>query len=163
MDRHLHLSAPPHVVWPWIEQLGKERAGWYLPRGVERLLPRSGRATRQVDQRWLGLRPGDVVPDWGPGRPTFEVLQVEAPSHLVYWSERPRRRQARPPLRCTWALVLSPEGGPDGGPTGTHLHLRLRLDLGKPAGPVATYGGGAFDWLTVTLMGRGLEERLRAT
>lgn len=172
MDRHLHLAAPPHVVWPWIEQLGKERAGWYLPRAVERMLPRGGRATRRVEQRWLGLRPGDVIPDWGPGRPTFEVLEVEAPHHLVYWSERPRpprRGRERAPMRCTWAIALSPEGGPaEGGPadrvdpSGTHVHLRLRLELGKPAGPVATYGGGAFDWLTVTLMGRGLAERLRA-
>ena len=61
-------------------------------------------------------------------------------------------------MRMTWALVLSPAG-----PDRSHLHLRLRLDLGKPAGPVATYGGGAVDRLTVALMGRGLDERLRAT
>ena len=62
----------------------------------------------------------------------------------------------------TWALVLSPDG-PTGDPqAGTHLHLRLRLDLGKPAGPLATYGGGAMDLATVWLLGRGLAERLSA-
>jgi len=59
-----------------------------------------------------------------------------------------------------WALVLSPDG-PAGDPqAGTHLHLRLRLDLGKPAGPLATYGGGAMDLATVWLLGRGLAERV---
>ncbi len=158
MDRHLRLPGTPAQVWPWVEQLGKTRAGWYLPRRVEAVLPRGRRATRRVDQRWLGLAVGDVVPDWGPGDPTFEVLEIEPPHHLVYWSERPRRPRRgvqRPPMLCTWALVLTASGARE-----TDLHLRLRLDLGKPAGPVATYGGGAIDLLTVALMGRGLRERL---
>ncbi len=158
MDRHLDLSAGVDEAWPWVEQLGRGRAGWYLPRSVERFVPAGRRAVRRVDPAWR-LEVGDSVPDWGPGDPTFEVLELERPHHLVYWSERPRRPRrgvARPPIRMTWALVLSPAG-----PDRSHLHLRLRLDLGRPAGPVATYGGGAVDRLTVALMGRGLDERLR--
>jgi uncharacterized protein YndB with AHSA1/START domain len=158
MDRCLAFQAPPAEVWPWLEQLGKRRAGWYLPHTVERLVPARRRAVRRVEQRWLGLGVGDRIPDWGPGDPTFEVLEVERPHHLVYWSERPRRPGRgvqRPPMRMTWALVLTPHGE-----RASRLHLRLRLDLGKPAGPVATYAGGGVDRLTVWLMGRGLEERL---
>ena len=161
MDRHLDLAGPVEVVWPWLEQLGKDRAGWYLPRAVERFLPPGRRASRRVEDRWLGLAVGDTVPDWGPGHPVFEVLEIEPPHHLVYWSERPRRPGRRgvprPPVRMTWALVLSP-----GAPGRSHLHLRRRLDLGRPAGPVATYGGGALDLVTVRLLGRGLNERLGA-
>ena len=166
IERHLHLPAPPDQVWPWVEQLGKGRAGWYLPARLERLLPAPRRALRHVDGRWLGLRVGDVIADWGPGDPTFELLEIERPHHLVWWSERPRSRRGRterPPIRMTWALVLGPETvgpGTGSGAPGTHLHLRLRLDLGKPAGPVATYGGDAVDALTVWLLGKGLEERL---
>lgn len=159
MDRHLALPAPAAEAWPWVEQLGKGRAGWYLSRAVERLVPPRRRAVRRVEDRWLGLQVGDRVPDWGPGNPTFELLEIDRPHHLVWWSERPRaprRGAARPPLRMTWALVLSPAGD-----RASHLHLRLRLDLGRPAGPVATYGGGAVDWLTVWLLGHGLDERLR--
>ena len=160
MDRHLALDAPPADVWPWLEQLGKGRAGWYLPRSVERLVPPARRAARGVDEKWLGLRVGDRIDDWGPGDPTFELLEVEPPHHLVWRSQRersPRRGVERPPMRMTWALVLSPVGEQR-----CDLHLRLRLDLGKAAGPVATYGGGSVDWLTVWLLGRGLNERLLA-
>jgi hypothetical protein len=162
IERHLQLPAPPDEVWPWLEQLGKGRAGWYLPGVVERLLPTSRRALRHVDRRWLGLRVGDVIADWGPGDPTFELLEIQRPHHLVWWSERPRSprgRAERPPIRMTWALVLAP--GAVRGADGTHLHLRLRLDLGRPAGPVATYGGDVVDALTVWLLGRGLAERLK--
>lgn len=158
MDRHLVLAGTPDVVWPWLEQLGKERAGWYLPRAVERAVPRRRRASRSVEPRWLGLAVGDRVPDWGPGDPTFEVAEIDPPRHLVYISERarrPRRGVPRPPVAMTWALVLSGAGVGESA-----LHLRLRLDLGKPPGPVATYVGGGFDLLTVRLLGQGLNERL---
>lgn len=158
MDRVLALNGPPDAVWPWLEQLGKQRAGWYLPRVVEVVIPRSRRGAHHLDSRWQGLRAGNTIPDWGPGSPTFEVLQLDRPRHLVYWSERPRsdrRGVVRPPLRLTWALVLDPRGDD------SRLQLRLRLDLGHPAGPVAVYGGGLIDWLTVRLLGYGLNERLR--
>lgn len=161
IERHLHLPGAPEDVWPWLEQLGKHRGGWYMPRTVERMVPARRRALRYVDEGFLGLQVGDLIDDWGPGDPSFELLRIERPHHLVWWSERPRRPRrgvARPPMRLTWALVVSPVDG-----LRTHLHLRLRLDLGKPAGPVATYGGDAVDWLTVWLLGRGLEERLRET
>jgi hypothetical protein len=163
MDRLLHLDGTPSEVWPWLEQLGKRRAGWYMPRNVERFIPRSRRALRRIEPRWFGLTAGDVIPDWGPGDPTFEVLEIDRPRHLVYWSERPRkarRGRRREPLRCTWALVLTEESGVLAG---TELHLRLRLDLSHRAGPVAKYGGGAMDWATVRLLGRGLNERLRSS
>ncbi|MBA2697761.1 MAG: hypothetical protein H0U61_03190 [Nocardioidaceae bacterium] len=158
LDRMLDLAGTPEQVWPWLEQLGKDRAGWYLPHVVEMVVPRSRRAARGIGSRWQGLQVGDAIPDWGPGSPSFEVLEIERPKHLVYWSERARsarRGVARPPLRLTWALVLEPRRG------ASRLHLRLRLDLGHPAGPLATYGGGLVDWLTVQLLGGGLNERLR--
>ena len=51
MDRAFSLPAPPDVVWPWLVQLGKRRAGWYLPRWVERLVPRSRRGLRHLARR----------------------------------------------------------------------------------------------------------------
>src|ERR1700722_5204720 len=32
MDRAFTVPGPVEQVWPWLVQLGKRRAGWYLPR-----------------------------------------------------------------------------------------------------------------------------------
>jgi hypothetical protein len=44
MDRAFTVDAPTGAVWPWLLQLGEDRAGWYLPRSIERFIPRSRRA-----------------------------------------------------------------------------------------------------------------------
>ena len=59
MDRRLDLAAPPAEVWPWLDQLGKRRGGWYMPRLVERFVPRSRRALRHLDASLQGLTVGD--------------------------------------------------------------------------------------------------------
>lgn len=146
MDRAFTLSAPPAVVWPWLVQLGKDRAGWYLPRSVERLVPESRRAIRHVDPRWQDLAVGDVIPDWGGKGARFELLAVEPPYALVHASTRGH-------VRLTWALVLTPVDA------GTRLQLRLRL-AGVKRRRLAEYGGGAFDRLTIAGLAAGLEERL---
>ena len=149
MDRGFDLAAPPERVWPWIVQLGKGRAGWYLPRAVERFVPPSRRATRQVLPQWQGLSVGDVVPDYGGPRATFETALVAPPHHLVYRSRRGR-------TELSWAITLTAT------PTGTRVHLRLRL---APVRRVwlAESLGELFDALTVAGMAAGLRERLAGT
>jgi hypothetical protein len=146
MDRAFTVEADPEAVWPWIVQLGKHRAGWYLPRSVEHLVPRSRRAAREVLSQWQGLAVGDVVPDWGGQDATFEVAAIEPARHLVY-------RSTRGHTNLSWALTLGAQGA------STRLHLRLRL------GPVrrvrlAETVGGRFDALTILGMAAGLRERL---
>ncbi|MFY0408799.1 hypothetical protein [Solicola sp. PLA-1-18] len=147
MDRAFTVAAPPEAVWPWLEQLGKGRAGWYLPRSVERVVPAGRRAARVVDERWLGLTVGDVVPDWGGSEATFEVALVDPPSALVH-------RSTRGSTSLSWALVLTAHS-----PASTRVHLRLRL---APVAHVrvAEVVGGFFDLATVAGMAAGLRERV---
>ena len=146
MDRAFSITAPPAEVWPWLEQLGKRRAGWYLPRRVERFVPRPRRAIRRLDPAYGGLRVGDVIPDYGGRDETFEVALIEPPRHLVYTSRRGR-------THVSWAIVLTPEDG------GTRVHLRLRLAPVKHE-RIAEVGGGLFDALTIAGMAAGLRERV---
>ena len=150
MDRGFTVAASPEVLWPWLIQLGKGRAGWYLPRSVERFLRQNRRATRQIDARWQALKVGDVVPDYGGPNETFTVAILRAPTTLVYQSWRGQ-------LNLTWAITLT--ALPDAGQHSTRVHLRLRL------GPVvhrrlAETVGELFDVLTVQAMAAGLRERL---
>ncbi len=143
-------------LWPWLVQLGKGRAGWYLPRHVERLVPPSRRALWYVDERYQHLQPGDVVDDWGHGQPTFTVVSVAPPQALVYRTSRPRRRRSRPDLEASWALVCQ-----DRSSGGCRLHLRLRADqFGNRAPRLATAAADVVDRVTVDLLFAGLADRL---
>lgn len=147
MDRAFSLPAPPEAVWPWLVQLGKRRAGWYLPRAVERLVPPRRRALRRLDPALQGLAVGDVIPDWGGRDATFTVAALDPPHTLLHTSTRGR-------TRLTWCLHLTPEG------TGTRLHLRLRLAPVRRRW-LAEHVGGAFDQATVAGLAAGLRERVQ--
>lgn len=168
VDRATLLPAAPDVVWPWLLQLGKGRAGWYLPKNAERLLPAGRRAARRIRADLQHLRVGDDIDDWGPGDPVFRAVVIDAPHALVYLSLRDRDRGWRWPtdhalsspgvLAFSWALVLEPVGQ-----HASRLHIRLRVRRGKRAlpGPLAT-AGGLFDYATIELLRRGLVERLES-
>ena len=148
MDRAFTLDAPPEAVWPWVVQLGKRRAGWYLPALVERVVPPSRRGLRRLDERHRALDVGDVVPDWGGADATFTVVSLEPARHLLYRSTRGR-------THLTWCLELTPLDGPR-----TRMHLRLRLAPVRHR-RLAEGVGGLVDQLTVMGLAAGLRERLR--
>ncbi len=150
MDRAFTLSAPPEAVWPWLAQLGKRRAGWYLPRSIERFLPAGMRAAREIHPEWQQLKVGDIIPDYGGKHATFHVAQIQAPQSIVYTSQRGK-------VSLTWSITLQPL--PADLPARTRVFLRLRM------APVrwkwlADSGGDFFDALTVAGMAAGLRERL---
>lgn len=151
MDRAFTLDASRESLWPWVIQLGKQRAGWYLPQSVERFVPRSRRAARFLNPAWQGLVVGDVIPDYGGRHETFEVAVLRAPSTLVYTSVRGR-------MSVSWSINLT-DGPPTAQPGSTRLHLRLRL--GHVRRPwLAESGGGLIDLLTVAGLAAGLRERV---
>jgi len=146
MDRGVDVPVAADVVWPWLVQLGKARAGWYLTRRVERVVPRSRRAVRYVDPRWQRLEVGDVVPDWGGAGATFRVLSVEPGRSIVYGSRRGR-------TDLTWSITLAPTA------IGTRIFFRLRLAPVRHRW-LASNAGDFFDALTITGLAAGLRERL---
>jgi hypothetical protein len=150
MDRAFDVPAPPDRVWPWIVQLGKERAGWYLPAGVERVVPRGRRALRHLAPRFQSLETGDVVPDWGGRDASFTVAEIVPDDHLLY-------RSTRGPTHLTWCLRLTalPAGG-------TRLHLRLRLAPVRHR-RLAGALGGLVDLSTIAGLAGGLRERVAET
>jgi hypothetical protein len=153
MDRAFTVDGTPDTVWPWLVQLGKRRAGWYLPRRVERFVPPSRRAARVVDPKWSHLGVGDIVPDYGGRDATFEVAEIARPSALVYRSRRGR-------TDLTWSITAeSIPAGTAGAPEQTRVFLRLRLaPVRRPL--LAETAGEFFDQLTVAGMAAGLRERL---
>jgi hypothetical protein len=146
MDRAFDLAAEPGAVWPWFAQLGKDRAGWYLPAWVERVVPARRRGLRRVEPSLQHLAVGDVIPDWGGRDATFEIVEHTPPTTLVHRSERGN-------LRISWAIVLRP------APGGTRVHLRFRIAGVRRMWLVRT-GGELMDLLTVAGLAAGLRERV---
>ncbi|HEY8300844.1 MAG TPA: hypothetical protein VIG48_02995 [Jatrophihabitans sp.] len=162
LDRAATFAVAPATLWPWIVQLGKDRAGWYLPRSAERLIPRSRRAIRHIDARWQHVAVGTDVPDWGPGTPVLRGAVVDAPNALVWHSLRDRTAGHRWPatdpdaadvLAISWTLALRAVDD------GTRLHHRLRIRARHRS--LVKIGGG-FDLVTVVGMFAGLRERVTA-
>jgi hypothetical protein len=148
MDRAFTLPAPPSQVWPWLAQLGKKRAGWYLPAGLERFLPASRRAAWEIHVRWQHLQVGDTVPDYGGKNETFQVAHIDPPTSLVYTSQRGR-------TEITWSITVQPVSA------GTRVFLRLRMAPVRRRW-LAETAGELLDVLTVAGMAAGLRQRLRA-
>ena len=164
IDRAATIPAPGATVWPWLVQLGRQRAGWYFPRWVELAIPRRRRGLRRIEPALLTLAPGQRVPDWGPGEPQFEVSMIQPERALVYLSLRQKSRNWTWPdrtdplpadvLALSWALVLTPVDQAH-----SRLQLRLRMRTARERSPLMLLGG-LFDWVTVALLFAGLRERV---
>jgi hypothetical protein len=150
MDRAFTVPAAPEVVWPWLVQLGKRRAGWYLPGSVERFVPPARRALRSIDQQWQQLRVGDVVPDYGGRNASFETAMIDPPRSLVYRSQRGR-------MQVSWSISL--DAPQTGSTSATRVRLRLRLGPVRRRSLVNT-AGELIDLLTVAALAAGLRERV---
>ncbi len=146
-DRTRAIAAPPEAVWPWIVQLGKHRAGWYLPRSFERWLPRRWYASTTIEPQWQHLAVGDRVDDYGRNE-HFDVASIDPP-------RAPMDRSERHGTSFTWALLVTPD--PRGGST---VHQRF-LGPVRSTGwrrRVIVFGGDILDRATTAPMLVGLAE-----
>jgi hypothetical protein len=150
-DRRAVLDGTPEQIWPWLAQLGKRRAGWYLPARIERLLPARRRALRTLRPELAQLAIGQRIPDYGGRDEWLEVVRLAPPHVIVFRSER----RGRP---LTWALLLTPTAGR------TELRLRFRGEIRSQGlrRRVILATGGFFDSVTGQAMIAGLRERIAA-
>ena len=98
------IDAPPDKVWPWLMQIGQDRAGFYSYDWLERLFGADVHNVSQIRPEWQFRRVGDLVPATQRGylggvfgeRPGWTVAAVE-PGHAL--------------VLTNWgAFVLNPEG-----------------------------------------------------
>jgi hypothetical protein len=108
------IDARPSAVWPWLVQMGCDRAGWY---SWDRLDNGGRPSAERVQPELQDTAVGDVLPSRPGHREGFEVLALEAPRHLVlgaylrhfdlaqleWGAPRPERF-----MRATWTFVLEP-------------------------------------------------------
>jgi hypothetical protein len=73
------IAAPPTTIWPWLAQMGTDRAGWY---SWDRLDNGGHASAHHVEARWAQVREGDRFTTV-PGRSWFDVTHVERNRSLV--------------------------------------------------------------------------------
>lgn len=127
----LTVSAPRAQVWPWLVQMGVDRAGFYSYTWVENgLLSLGVTNADRVHSEWQDVRVGDIIaftPEGYPGgRRGPRVLQLESGRHLVLDTSP----GAQPGIVTgTWQFVLQ-----DAAAGGSRLLLRTRTGPGRPTG-----------------------------
>lgn len=121
------LEAPPERAWPWLVQMGCQRAGWY---SLDRLDNGGRPSASRIIPELQHLEVGDVLP-WKPsGREGFSVLELDNNKCLLLGSPslKPQAASAatpptNSPIKDCWAFVLEPIGE-----NATRLITRVRAD-----------------------------------
>jgi proline iminopeptidase len=111
------IAAPPEAVWPWLAQMGWDRAGWYS----WDLLDHGGRrSATELHPEWQEIHEGDRLASLSGGRSFFLVAHVEPARSLVlrapldlrgrpFDPDGPRPRRF---IDSRWEFFLAPR--PDG-------------------------------------------------
>lgn len=68
------IDAPPSQVWPWLVQMGCDRAGWY---SWDRLDNAGVPSAEQIHPEWQRLAIGDRLTSTPSGRAWFEVAALD--------------------------------------------------------------------------------------
>jgi proline iminopeptidase len=111
------IDAPPSRVWPWLVQMGCDRAGWY---SWDRLDNGGTPSAQRIRAEWQTLSVGDRLASIPSGRAWFEVAALEPERFLglrasLDWRGRPfdpARPHPRAYMDALWGFRLKawPEG-----------------------------------------------------
>jgi hypothetical protein len=68
------IDAPPSAVWPWLVQMGFDRAGWY---SWDRLDHGGILSARRLHPEWQSLSVGERLPATADGKHWFDVAALD--------------------------------------------------------------------------------------
>jgi hypothetical protein len=138
--RAITVQAPIQEVWPWLVQIGQDRAGFYSYTWLENMVGARMRNALSVQPEWQDRFPGDVV--WLASKARFHergkqvAALVEVPRALVLvspvdWARLQRGDRAS----GAWGFFLQAHGTTStrfiirssGGAVGTHLFDALHF------------------------------------
>lgn len=74
------IDAPPEAVWPWLAQMGSDRAGFY---SWDRLDNGGRPSATSLNPEWTGIRTGDRIASTPDGLHWFDVELAEPPHELI--------------------------------------------------------------------------------
>lgn len=114
--RAITIQSPPTQVWPWIAQVGEDRAGFYSYTWLENLFLADMHNADWINSQWQTRQLGDTV--WLTRKDRYQgtartVIAMYEPGHsMVLVSPRDYEKLAQygPPIDGAWAFIVEPEG-----------------------------------------------------
>jgi len=103
------IEAPAADIWPWLLQIGQDRAGFYSYDALENLVGLHIHSADQIVDEWQTLTVGDSVrltPQGWMGQPdglVLPVARIEAPRSLVLRESPPSW-----PWNAVWSFHVVP-------------------------------------------------------
>ncbi len=122
VNHAITIRRPPRDVWPWLAQMGSDRAGWYAYDFIDN---GGRRSAERILSQYQIIGAGSVFPALPGAKDVFVVAQCE-PEHSLVLSWRLPNGQ----YQTTWAFVLEQPQ-----PDETRLIVRGRVAPGyRPYG-----------------------------
>jgi len=96
----IEIDAKPADIWPWIQQVGYHRGGWYIDTWWNELeqtyfwlylVPEEARGTykpaaNEILPQYQNLQIGDTIPDGPPGSAYYEVVELDQNRLLLLYA-----------------------------------------------------------------------------
>jgi hypothetical protein len=131
--RAITIQSPPEQIWPWIVQIGEDRAGFYSYMWLENLFLADMHNSDRIVPEWQTRQLGDTV--WmarkdrfhGRGRAIVAALQAHHAMVLVSPDDYAKLTKSGPQISGAWTFIVEPEGK-----RASRLIMRT---LGVPTGP----------------------------
>ncbi len=134
------IDAPPDAIWPWLVQMGCDRAGWY---SWDRLDNAGKPSAERIVPQWQTIKVGDRLASTPDGQFWFDVAQLDPGRVLILRASIDivghRSLDPGEPLPAwssdsTWGFFLTAQG-----PERTRLLVR-GFDRGRPGWLTAAAG-----------------------
>ena len=113
----VEVDAAPERVWPWIAQLGQDKAGFYSYQTLENLVGCEIQNANRLHPEWTSPEPGDAL-RLHPKGPALTVHEVRAPEIFLVSAGldpdtgiAPDRSCQRRHVAVSWLFQLEPRPG----------------------------------------------------
>jgi hypothetical protein len=158
--RAITIDAPPDRVWPWLVQIGADRAGFYSYDLLENAFGLGIHSADSVVPDWQDLHVGDVVYASRKHNAGWYVAEVTPTRSLVLQvadlkAGRPIRREGPWGWEFSWAFVLRPMPG-----GATRLVVRERVAFGSRQMRWLLAPAGKVSFVMTRRMMLGMKERV---
>jgi hypothetical protein len=160
--RAITIDAPPERVWPWVIQLGADRAGFYSYDWLENVFGLGIHSADAVVPRWQERAVGDLVHANAPGTGGWYVMKVVPQEALVLKTANvkagePARRDQGLRWEFLWTFVTQ-----DLGNGSTRLLVRERTGFDSRVTRTLMAPVGLVSFLMTQKMMRGIKARAEA-